>query len=86
MQNTICHNVGNTTQIVCTIKLRRRLATLFNVARDSKNVSNTWSHTLHEAVQTYGVEMTFQCSICFVSVTNNHARPIGQALHTTIRL
>ena len=62
------------TQIVCAIKLRRRLATLLNVAHDSQNILSTWSHTLHKAVQTYDVEMTCQRSIYSVSVTNNHAR------------
>ena len=40
----------NTTQIVCAIKLRGRLATLLNVTRDRKNISSVWSHTLHEVV------------------------------------
>ena len=85
-EKTIQHNVGNMTQIVCAIKLRRRLATLLNVARDSQNISNTWSHTLHEVVQTYDVEMTCQRSIYSVNVTNNHARPEVQALLTEMWL
>ena len=84
VQNTICHNVGNTTQIVCAIKLRRRFATLLNVARDSQNISSTWSHTLHEAAQTYDVEMTCHRSIYSISVTNNHAGPEVKALHTAM--
>ena len=86
MEKALCHSVGNTTQIVYGIKLRRRLATLLNVARDSQNISSTWSHTLHEAVQTYDVEMTCQCPIYSVSVTNNHAGPEVQALYTAIWL
>ena len=86
MEKTIHHNVGNTTQIVCAIKLRRRLATLLNVACDSQNISSTWSHTQHEAVQTYDVEMTCQRSIYSVSVTNNDAGPEVQALHTAMWL
>ena len=56
-------------------KLTRRPATLLNVARDSQNISSTWSHTLHEAVQAYDVEMACQRSIYSVSVTNNHLGP-----------
>ena len=75
MQNTIRHNLGDMTQIVCAIELKRRLATLLNVARNSQNMSSTWSHALHEVVQTYDVEMAFQRSIYSISVTNTHAGP-----------
>lgn len=85
-QKTIRHNVGNTTQIACAVKLRRRPATLLNVARDSQNISSTWSHTLHEVVQTYDVEMTCQRSIYSVNVTNNHLGPEVQALYTAVWL
>ena len=80
MEKTIRHKARNTTQIVCAIKLRRRLATLLNVAHDGQNISSTWSHTLHKAVQTYDREMTCQRSIYYVSVTNNYAGLEVQAL------
>ena len=86
VEKTICHSERNTIQIVCGFKLRKRLATLLNVARDSKNISSTWGHTLHKAVQTYDVEMACQRSIYYISVTSNHARLEVQALHTTIWL
>ena len=86
MQKTIRHNIGNTTQIVCDIKLRRRLATLLNVAHDSQNISSTWSDTLHGAVPIYDEEMTFQRSIYSVSVTNNDAGLEVQALHIAMWL
>ena len=86
MEKIIHHNVGNTTQIVYGVKLRRRLATLLNVARDSQNILSTWSHMLHEVVQTYDVEMTCQLSIYSISVTNNHTRPEVKALHTAMWL
>ena len=73
-------------QIVCGIKLGKRLATLLNVARDSQNISSIRSHMLHETVQTYDVEMTCQHSIYSANVTNNHAEPEVQALHTAIWL
>ena len=86
METTIRHSIRNTTQIVHGIKLRRRLATLLSVACDSPNISNTSSHTLHEVVQTYDVKMTCQRFIYSIIVTNNHARPEVQALHTAIWL
>ena len=86
MKKTTWHNVKNKAQIVCGLKLRMRLATLLNVARDSQNILSIWSHTLHEVFQTYDVEMTYPRSIYSVSVTNNHAKPEVQALHSTIWL
>ena len=41
MKKTICHSVGNATEIVYGIKLRRRLTPLLNVACDSQNISST---------------------------------------------
>ena len=86
LENAICPNIRNTTQIVYAVKLRGRFAPLLNVARDSQNISSTWSHTLHEAVQTYDVEMICQRSIYSISVTNNHPGPEVQALHIAIWL
>ena len=63
------------TQIVCAINLRIRLAILWNVVHDSQNILSTWRHMLHEAIQTYNVEMTCPRSIQSISVTNNHAAP-----------
>ena len=63
VQNGMHHNVGKTTQIVCTMKLRGQLATILNAARDNQDISSASSYTLHETVQTYDVEMTCQRSI-----------------------
>ena len=41
---------------------------------------------LHEAVQTYDVEMTCKCSIDSASVTNDEVGPEVQALHTAMCL
>ena len=86
IKKTIRHSVGNAAQIVYGINLRRRLATLLNVAQDSQNISSTWSHTLHKVVQTYDVEMTCQRFIYSFSVTNNHVGPEVWALHIAIWL
>ena len=88
--NALCRairqNVGNRTQIVCAIKLTGRPTVLLNVARHSQNISSTWRHILHEAVQTYDVEMTCQRFMYSVSVTNNHVEPEVQALHIALWL
>ena len=86
VEKTTRYNVVNTTQIVCVVKLRRRLATLLNVARDSQNILSTWSHMLKEVVQTYDVEMACQRSIYTISVTNNDLGPEVQALHIAMWL
>ena len=58
LYRVIRQNVGNTTQIICVMKLIGRPIVLLNVARDSQNMSSTWYHILHEAVQTYDLGMT----------------------------
>ena len=87
VEKAIRHSVRKyNTKIVCGIQLRRRLSIFLNVARDSQNISSTWSYTLHDVVQTYDVEMNCQRSIYSVSVTNNHLGLEFQALQTAMWL
>ena len=48
--------------------------------------TNSLCHILHEATQTYDVEMTCQRFIYSVSVRNNHVGPEAQALHIALWL